>query len=208
MNTGSRIAKKLSIRGNTVAGVGCYSAVIEKRNTDKTVIKIGTTLTDPWLQYYESVIIPLKGNPFVPKVNSVREFYGYDEEYYVADMEMLYPTSNTRLSELCKEYVAGETSLSEFREMCKLWEVENIKDLEVALDTILKNTDCFTHEDACEAVDNSIDWEHQELRMLDMHDGNFMEREDGTLVIIDPWCNVDMNDIESLDSWWDEQRHG
>ena len=101
MNTGSRLAKKLSIRGNTVAGVGCYSAVIEKRNTDKTVIKIGTTLTDPWLQYYESVIVPLKGNPFIPKVNSVREFYGYDEEYYIADMEVLYPTSNTKLSELC-----------------------------------------------------------------------------------------------------------
>jgi len=28
-----------------------------------------------------------------------------------------------------------------------------------------------------------------------------MERGDGTIVITDPWCNVDMTDIVSVEDW-------
>jgi hypothetical protein len=208
MNTGSRLAKNLSVRGNAVCGVGCYSAVIEKRDTDETVLKIGTTLDDPWLGYYQDVIVPLKGNPFLPKINHVREFFDCEDGYYIADMETLRPTVNTDLSDLCKEYVCGKVCSSELLSMCALREVENPDKLLSLLDKIIEQTDCFSYEDAEETLANISFEDSKFYRMIDLHDSNFMEREDGTLVIIDPWCNIDMSEVESLDSWWDEQRHG
>jgi hypothetical protein len=92
--------------------------------------------------------------------------------------------------------------------MCALREVENPDKLLSLLDKIIEQTDCFSYEDAEETLANISFEDSKFYRMIDLHDSNFMEREDGTLVIIDPWCNIDMSEVESLDSWWDEQRHG
>jgi hypothetical protein len=37
-----------------------------------------------------------------------------------------------------------------------------------------------------------------------MHRGNFMLR-DSVLVVTDPWCNVDMEDVNDLSIWAEEQ---
>jgi hypothetical protein len=87
--TAHRIIKSLVNRGNAVVGVGCYSAAMACQSNYSQIIKVGTDMEDPWLDYYYEIIKPMQGNPFVPKVYS---FY-HDEEnnYFVCKMERLDP---------------------------------------------------------------------------------------------------------------------
>ena len=85
--TAHRIIKSLVNRGNAVVGVGCYSAAMACQSNYSQIIKVGTDMEDPWLDYYYEIIKPMQGNPFVPKVYS---FY-HDEanEYFICQMEKL-----------------------------------------------------------------------------------------------------------------------
>ena len=64
------IKKRMKKHGNTLLGVGVYSAVIDQGSKQNKVIKIGNTLTDPWIDYYQYLKIDLHPhlNLFVPLV--------------------------------------------------------------------------------------------------------------------------------------------
>lgn len=73
-------------RGYKILGAGCYSIVFKSKLSD-SVIKIGSTLADPWLIYAETV--QSINNPHFPKVYNIHQFEHLD--YYVARVERLKP---------------------------------------------------------------------------------------------------------------------
>ena len=68
MMTARNIIKTMVNRGNTLLGVGCYSAALSSRVDASKAIKIGTDMEDPWLDYYNFVIKLLPDNDFTPQV--------------------------------------------------------------------------------------------------------------------------------------------
>jgi hypothetical protein len=193
--TAFNIIKSLTKRGNVVLGAGCYAAVLNT-TTDK-VLKVGNSVCDPWLDYYNLVIRPLKGNPHVPATNHLH--VDNDFNYYVCSMERLEPvtfdTARKEVTSLCEEYVKGwfseEEFVKQFTEQYSSFS-NNINELVVVLNTIKEYTQSFT-----KSSEDDIDYN---ARTLDMHRGNFMLR-DGILVITDPWCELDMSEIESVEDW-------
>jgi hypothetical protein len=195
--TSHNIIKNLTRRGNSILGVGCYSAAISSKN-GLEAIKVGTNMEDPWLDFYELINQEhIKDNPHVPVVKS---FYSDDSNYfYVCVMERLEPVTVmlTALTDMLRKFVEGSISLSEFYMLTKGYKkhIPNPEKMRELLDEIRDNTTHYSFDnDDCE--DNGG-------RKLDLHSGNFMLRDD-VLVIIDPWCNVCMQDVEDLSEWADK----
>lgn len=82
MGTGFRVVRNAQ-KHMRFLGNGCYAAVFAL--DDERVVKIGTNVEDPWLEYVKS----LEDNPHFPRVYRLRIFNGY----YIAEMERLEPTS-------------------------------------------------------------------------------------------------------------------
>jgi len=210
--TGHRIIKNLTKRGNSVLGVGVYSAALSASN-GVDAIKIGTNIDDPWLDFKGLVVEALPNNEHMPKIKSF--YYDNSSEFYVCVMEKLEALQLTseadKLVELCKEYVEGYHSAEEITGMLSEYNtlVPRPANLVEALSVIKEHT---THVKYGKPVGiattdyNSEDFEQEyEGRRLDMHRGNFMLRE-GILVITDPWCNVDMEGVSDLSVWADNQQ--
>ena len=202
--TAHRIIKSLVNRGNAVVGIGCYSAAMACQSNSQKIIKVGTDMEDPWLDYYYEIIKPMQGNPFVPKVYS---FY-HDEanEYFICQMEKLIAIkdihgaktteSAKEVTSAIKQWIQADIDDSEFEEVCKInWRV--IKPTEIPqLMAIIKQIQEFTdvmYEDDSEMPDCA--------RRLDLHSGNIMFRDPATPVIIDPWCHNVMDDVSDLTQW-------
>lgn len=218
MTTARNLIKNRIRAGNTVIGVGCYSAALSSQSYDK-VLKIGNSTTDPWLEYYYDVIAPNNGkNPHYPKVHSIHVDEGND--YYVAVVERLYEHEQREfgdivgnddlenviikaidddslgLYEFMEELTEGASSLSygEFDEY-KLYEaVEEIRRLISRSKTIY--CDCHGCEDCDECDEKELN--------LDLHSNNFLYRRDGTIVLNDPLSDSDMEDVDDLSNWADE----
>jgi len=68
------------------------------------------------------------------------------------------------------------------------------------MDCIIKWTDAFTCEDAEHILEED---DYMCATKLDLHSGNVMFR-GYELVITDPWCNVEMDDVPSVCDWAEE----
>ena len=200
--TAHRIIKSLVNRGNAVVGVGCYSAAMACQSNSQKIIKVGTDMEDPWLDYYYEIIKPMQGNPFVPKVYS---FY-HDEEnnYFVCKMERLdpfddveYNAETTDVTDAIKQLITGAINDSEFFEVCKanrdiICNEEQAFQLLAVVKQLQEFTDVFDCDDDNEYPDCA--------RRLDLHKGNIMFR-GHTPVVIDPWCHNVMDDVDDLTEW-------
>ena len=139
MSTARNIIKNRIKAGNTVLGVGCYSAAIESTSDDK-IIKVGNTTDDPWL-YYEA-----------------HDCYGEFNASRLYDV------------------LAG---------------VRTCKDNSIQLGC----------NDECDDGQCNCSWESLSV---DLHLDNIMYRRDGTVVINDPLCDTDMDEVDDLSNWADE----
>jgi hypothetical protein len=210
--TGHRIIKNLTKRGNSVLGVGVYSAALSASN-GVDAIKIGTNMDDPWLDFKSLVVEALPNNEHMPKIKSF--YYDTSSEFYVCVMEKLEAIQLTseagKLVELCKEYVEGYHNAEELTDTLSEYStlVPRPANLVEALSLIKQHTTHVKYGQTGEVATTDYDSEDSEQdydgRKLDMHRGNFMLRE-GVLVITDPWCNVDMDGISDLSVWADEQQ--
>lgn len=206
--TAHRIIKNLTRQGNAMLGVGCYSAALAARNGEDA-IKIGTNMDDPWLDFKAMVVDVHATNPHIPRIKSF--YQDTSNEYYVCVMERLHPVDFYHkaaiLIERIEAYVCGWHSDEGFLDILKDYKsnVPHPKQLLEVLRTIKEHT---THHRSGQPVGESTvtfyesdpEDDNVEGRRLDMHRSNFMLR-DEVLVIIDPWCNVCMEDIADLSDW-------
>lgn len=84
MSTSHKVIEQLISENYLILGYGAYSVVFKDKYDNKTV-KVGSTLSDPWLLYAQRV----KGscNPHFPRIYNIKVFEGQD--YYVANTEIL-----------------------------------------------------------------------------------------------------------------------
>ena len=80
-----RLVSRLIKRNYKLLGSGCYSVVFETA-CKRRAIKIGSTLSDPWVVYAES--IKDSNNLHFPRIYSL--YQNESEDYYVAVVERLH----------------------------------------------------------------------------------------------------------------------
>ncbi len=221
MSTARNLIKNRIKAGNTVIGVGCYSAALTATQEDK-VIKVGNTTDDPWLDFYEEVIKPNPKNIHLPTVHSIH--IDHDNDYYVAVVEKLYEHQDREYgdivgADLLEEKVSEcindrnisqfkffvnledcRTSFGEFDEYQLYSACNQIQDL---IRRSYRENDCEC--DYYLEEDEECPHSGYERLCLDLHTNNILYREDGTLVINDPICDADMEDVDDLSNWADEQ---
>ena len=195
--TSHRIIKNLKRSGNTVLGVGCYSAVLSSKSGEEA-IKVGTNLDDPWLDFYSLAIQEDPTNPHFPEI---KNFYqDENHEFYICTLEQLHEISPTHedLITLVKKYTEGFLSDDEFLQEARKYSkhVPYPQQLMNAVKIIKTYTTHYKFEEGFDVTYDSVECD----RCLDMHRGNFMFR-DELLVITDPWCNYEMSDVEDLSGW-------
>jgi hypothetical protein len=196
--TAFNLIKSLTRRGNVVLGSGCYAAAIGSTDSSQ-IIKIGNSMNDPWLDYYHGIIKANQANPHVPKV----KYFMCDEDhnYYICIMERLEEEANvnkTDIAELCKDYTTHMITREEFVESALAYPtaIPCADTLANLLDKIYEDTEVFGYDDLSDSDTTNYS------RKLDMHRGNFMFR-DGVVIVTDPWCEVDMQDIVDVSDWVD-----
>lgn len=198
--TAFNIIKSLTKRGNVVLGAGCYAAAIDSKDTTQ-VIKIGNSMTDPWLDYYHLIINTKQNNPHVP--NTKYFMCDASHSFYICIMERLEETSrvtNKRaIVDLCKDYTTRMITREEFLDFATKYPVAIPvpEMLAEVLEKISKHTEVFRY--GCDIPDDAH-------RRLDMHEGNFMFRGE-VLVITDPWSEVDMDDIVDVSEWVERNKY-
>lgn len=219
MSTARNLIKNRIKAGNTVIGVGCYSAALTATQTDK-VIKVGNTTDDPWLDFYDEVIKHNPKNIHLPKVYNIH--VDHDNDYYVAVVEKLYEHNDRFMGD-----IDGTDQLEDVVVECINDRSVSQFDFFVALDdcrTCYGEFDEYQLYAACNQIQDLIrrswsDWGYCECGVdedgscecgserlsLDLHTSNILYREDGTLVINDPVCDTDMEDVDDLSNWADEQ---
>jgi hypothetical protein len=192
--TAHNIIKSLSRRGNTVVGVGCYAAALKFRSNTTKIIKIGSNITDPWLDYYRLIVKTNQSNVCIPKVSSL--YIDYEHNFYLAIMEKLNQScDNNEVKHLIEHYTSEKISKEQFVELASSYPnaIPNISDMLVILDQIVYHSLHPEHKDA------------ENIIRIDLHSFNILSRDCGALVITDPWCHTDelIEDISSLDEWYD-----
>lgn len=199
--TAFNIIKSLTKRGNVVIGSGCYAAAIASSNPER-VIKVGSSSNDPWLDYYYEIITKQQNNIAVPKVHSF--YYDSANSYYVCIMERLaeHPEVTTAqiISDLCRDYTSHMIVREEFVAEANKYptEIPDIEAIVSLLDSISDKTDSMGYMPRANTYDDCN--EDFNGRRLDMHRGNFMYR-DKVLVVTDPWCETNMDDVQNVSDW-------
>ena len=205
-----KVLKNTAKAGNAIIGAGVYSAVLQHgKPFECKVIKIGNTTFDPWVDYIE-FCKDLGENCHAPHIYHMHVDHAND--YYVATMEHLTDDpidfddeeiSRYTLAESISNLILGTISEEEFIEE---WEEYQFELFPWGFDTFfdLKNTieewtDCFTEEDKEE-----VSYEDTaSFRKIDLHAANIMFR-NNTVVITDPWCNCEVEDHPSMETYIDE----
>jgi hypothetical protein len=185
MSTAHNIIKTLKHKGNTVIGVGCYSAVMSAKNQNN-VIKVGSDTADPCLDFYSHVVSKFNGNQHVPVVHSM--YVDNNSDFYVLVMEKLDPiqVKDYDVCKLCKDYCESYITSDQFIIECENY-LDYIPNPSKLLE-VLKKVKKLA--------------EKLEVK-IDMHTGNFMLR-DGILVVTDPWSDHEIYDEYDLSLWADE----
>ena len=216
MSTARNLIKNRIKAGNTVIGVGCYSAALTARDEDK-VIKVGNTTNDPWLEFYNEVIRANPKNIHLPKVHDIH--IDYDNDYYVAVVEKLYEHDERLLgdregADLLEEAVIeciNDRSVDKFSffvslDDCKTcygeFEPHQLHSVCNQIQDLVRRSyrtcwDCECEDtDSCECGSESLS--------VDLHTNNILYRKYGTLVINDPVCDANMEDVDDLANWADD----
>ena len=219
MSTARTIIKNRIKAGNTVIGVGCYSAALTATD-DSKVIKVGNSCTDPWLDYYYGVIAKNPDNCHFPKVYDIH--VDNSNDYYVAVIEKLYKHDDREYGDM-----VGSDALEDCVTMACQGQFSDFESFENELyETANTCFGEFSPEQlysACQSIremvrDSWSDWGYCECEAedeescecgsehltLDLHTSNILYRADGTLVINDPLCDSDMEDVDDLSCWADE----
>lgn len=185
MATAHNIIKKIKNKGNTVIGVGCYSAVLSAKNT-LNVIKIGSDVADPCLDFYSRVVNKFPDNAHIPQLYSV--YIDNISNYYVLVMEKLeaIEPKDYEVCDLCREYCEGYLDSDEFIIACDNY-LDYIPNPSKMLELLKK----------IKKLANKLDVK------IDMHHGNFMLR-GNVLVVTDPWSEHTVYDEYDLSLWADE----
>ena len=113
---------QLTADGYVLIGSGLYSAVYAQHG-GTTVIKVGSTIHDPWLNWAESILRSEQDNPWLPDVKEVSVYRKTRKHtkaaFYVAHMERLCPIS---YDDQNKYY----SHLSHIRNTCVYEDVSNV----------------------------------------------------------------------------------
>ena len=185
--TAKHLIKRLSKSGNTVLGVGCYSAVVEFVSSPLKVFKIGNDAADPFLEYCY-MLEDVGASVHTPKIFNL--MVDAEHDYYVCVMEKLtrLDTKAEPLVEACEHYCTNMIDKFEFFEEAEKHTklVPNPDKLLVILNELKKVV----------ASNDDI--------AFDLHFNNFMQR-DGVLVITDPFKDDCMDDLEDLSAWAEDQ---
>tara|TARA_Y100000287_G_C14222661_1_gene357206 strand:- start:32 stop:706 length:675 start_codon:yes stop_codon:yes gene_type:complete len=210
MATALKVLKNTAKAGNAIIGAGVYSAVLQHgKPYECKVIKIGNTTFDPWIDYIE-FCKDLGENCHTPLIYNMH--VDHSNDYYVATMEHLTADpidfddeeiSRYALAESISKLILGTISEEEFEEEWEEyqfelfpWGFDTFFDLK---NTIEKKTDCFTSED-----EEEVPYEDTaSYRKIDLHAANIMFR-NNTVVITDPWCNCEVEDHPSMETYIDE----
>jgi len=105
MSAGWRIANKFyNQHRSKFLGSGCFSLVFAKNNT--TVIKIGLSTIDPYLDYIE-LAEKNPNNPWFPKI--FKKYIDYDHDFYVIELERLEEVKEID-NKIVEKIIANETS--------------------------------------------------------------------------------------------------
>jgi len=211
MATAYRVLKNTAKAGNAIIGAGVYSAVLQQGKAHEgKVIKIANTTMDPWLDYYNEIIVPMNTNCHTPEVSKV--YVDEANDYYVANMEELDPEcwdldddedfDKGSLAEDISQLIIGEITQSEFEGAwaeyrCVLFPW-GFGEFYKVVDALIDETDVLTSED--ELYNNQPE---EETRKLDIHAGNIMFRR-GCVVITDPWCSLAVDDHPSMETYVEE----
>lgn len=186
--TAFRIIKSLSKRGNTVIGAGCYAAALQYKTDTNKVIKVGTNLDDPWLDYYWDIIKDNQHNSCVPKVYSLH--VDRQHNFYVCIMEKLIGYAPDRIQEndakgLVRKYIEGSITRDEW------------------LDAAVEYPKHFPSLGSMLDLMNKIKQRADDYKRLDLHTANILTRASGQLIITDPWCQIEdyMDDMTDVESW-------
>lgn len=205
MATAFNVIKSFTKRGNVLIGAGCYAAALESKADIDKVIKIGNNLNDPWLDYYEEVIKTNQDNPCVPKVFSLK--VQRSDGYYICIMERLvsspFDTDIIKVKRAIRSYVLGDLTreewLDEIIDHPKL--IGHPGYMLKIMDEIRDRSDL---DDECY---DDTDWDDMwNLRRVDLHSDNILQRADGQLVITDPWCHAEdlMTELVDVANWAEE----
>jgi hypothetical protein len=223
MTTARNIIKNRIRAGNTLLGVGCYSAAILPKNTSNSrVIKVGNTVDDPWLEYYEYAISKAPDNPYFPKIHDLHIDYQHD--YYVAVVEKLdsafdNSARNESLEGMIADWCKDGIDLQSLQMLTIDHEVDSVC-LHEAVNAIHRiytdgSEPAYDCDGDCEAAqaawnEDDCEWDDydcsctESVLNIDLHCGNFMYRENGDLVINDPLCHSNMEDVDDIVNWADE----
>lgn len=203
MATAFNVIKSFTKRGNVLVGAGCYAAAVESKADVDKIIKIGNNLDDPWLDYYEEIIKHNQDNPCVPKIYSLN--IQRSDSYYICVMERLitssYDSAVRSAKSYIRDYVVGNLTRDEWLDKIvdypKL--VPHPGYMLKIMDDIRERSDL---DDEC--CYDETDWDEQwNLRRVDLHTDNILQRESGQLVITDPWCHAEdlMSEIVDVAVW-------
>ena len=171
------LIKRLAKQGWSVAGTGYFSITFE--NPSKPyVLKINQISDKAYLQYVN--LIKKFPNVHFPQISNVYTFKKYNKEFYMYIMEKLYPAiiNNTLTSLLFKIAESPNDSISNV--------IDPILSTPVTPPYKLAYRYIKQHPDLVEAI-RIIGRHHSDSIELDIEPKNFMQRKDGTLVIIDPY---------------------
>lgn len=200
MATAFNVIKSFTKRGNVLVGAGCYAAALESKADIDKIIKVGNNLDDPWLAYYEEVIKHNQNNPCVPKVYSLN--IQRSDGYYICVMERLitqsYDSAVRSAKSYIRDYVMSNLTRDEWLDKIidypKL--IPHPGYMLKIMDEIRDRSDL---DDEC-CYDGDDLWN---LRRIDLHTDNILQRANGQLVITDPWCHAEdlMCDIVDVGLW-------
>jgi len=205
MATAFNIIKSMTKRGNVIIGSGCYAAALESLSHMDRIIKIGNNLNDPWLCYYKEIIEPNQDNPCVPKIFSLN--IQDNDSYYVCIMERLVASSYLsgdvfKAKSAIRDYIIGSIDRNQWLDI-----IVNFPKLVphpgYMLQIMDKIRDRSDLDDECEYDDYDDQWN---VRRVDLHTDNILQRKNGQLVITDPWCNSEdlMAELLDVSHWVDE----
>lgn len=190
-------------------GAGAFAEAWGKPNSD-TIIKISTVEDACWLKYARWAKRQ-KGNPHVPKINSIRTYNTKDGQLFVARVE--------KLNEIDDYYDVIDSTVGKLDDFQKVGEMLWIRMLDYdgsgtgpapagPIFQAMKNSPLRNHEllkgltpvemvrrilDLYKesAIGKTVRSAHQHILkdkrcFRDLHAGNIMQRDDGTIVIMDP----------------------
>lgn len=165
-------------------GSGCYATAWEHPDLPDRVIKVGRSTHDGWLGYAKWCVAN-QGKPMVPKIYELRRIEGVAHVAYIAVIEKLQPLTMGH----------SVANYQQRRAMNAYWD-EQVEGLERFINNDLAER-YVPDSRALEAAGRML---HAAFGPggTDLHRGNVMMRDNGQLVITDPYIQSDGTTTKDL----------